>query len=308
MTLQQLNYFLTAIESGTISKAAEMLKISQPSISDQILRLENELGTNLFIRTNRRLILTEAGQKLEPHARIAIQAAQNGNQAVQSVRELKDGIASFGTFSSAYQYFLTDLICEFHANYPGVNLKIIGPNSAEVAQAVIDGEIEAGLVMLPVNAKNLSVSEPVWSTELGYVTADSERAKGTKDIHALLNSPLILTEATWRNSDPIRKILNQRAEAVGATLKPVIEIEHQQTAFELASRGVGDMLASKPILHHLGYGERLKWTAITPPVFEKFAFIHRADTAISPATREIIQMMKRYLSRLKASSEDMENL
>lgn len=307
MTLQQLNYFIAAIEYGTISKAAEALGVSQPSISDQLLRLENELGTHLFIRTNRRLILTEAGGKLEPYARATTLAATSGYNAVQSVRQMKDGVASFGTFSSAYQYFLVDLICEFRENYPGARLRIIGPNSSEVAQAVVDGEIEAGLVMLPISNKNLVISEPVWSTQLGYVSAVDARLQGVKDIRALSEAPLILTEATWHNKDPMRNLMDQRAHEIGATLEPIIEVEHQATAFELAARGVGDVLASRPILHHLGYQDRLKWVPVSPPAYEVFAFIHRVDTAISPSTRKLMTLMKRYLNEIQATYSHMDN-
>ncbi|QKJ87133.1 LysR family transcriptional regulator [Paramixta manurensis] len=306
MTLQQLHYFLTAIEFGTLSKAAEHLHISQPSLSEQILKLEHELGTHLFIRTNRRLILTEAGVRLAPYARAATTEAQRGYEAVQSVRELKGGVASFGTFGTAYQYFLADLIAEFRMTYPEVRLRLVGLNSSEVAQAVTEGEIEAGLVMLPVDAKNLVVSEPVWSTQIGYISASETRLVGSKDIHALLSAPLILSEASWHNRDPIRRLLKERARQVGANLEPLIEVEHQSTAFELASRGLGDLIATRPMLYHLGYHDRLMWVPVEPPAFEVFSFIHRADTAISSATRELMRLMRRYLDEVQRKYSHIE--
>ncbi|OON41668.1 LysR family transcriptional regulator [Izhakiella australiensis] len=299
MTLQQLHYFLTALEYGTLSRAAEYLQISQPSLSEQILRLEQSVGTHLFIRTNRRLLLTEAGLRLLPHAKATTMAAQKGHEAVQSVRELRGGVASFGTFGSAHHYFLPDLIEECRYLHPELRLRIAGTNSSEVAQAVIDGEIEAGLVMLPVNDKNLLVSEPVWSAQVGYISADPQRLIGRKDINALMEAPLILTEARWCNGDPIRKILNQLAQQLGTTLEPVIEVEHQSTGFELAARGLGDVIATRPILHHLGYQDRLGWVALEPPLLEVFAFIHRADTALSAAARELMQLMRKHLTLIQ---------
>ncbi|TKI06991.1 LysR family transcriptional regulator [Martelella alba] len=306
MTLQQLQYFLAAVEHGTLSKAAEHLNIAQPSLSDQILRLENSLGTHLFIRTNRKLILTEAGNRLFPHARASVNAAQEAHNAVQSVRKLKGGVVSFGTFGSSYQYFLSDLIEEFHNAFPDVKLKVVGLNSSEVADAVMDGKIEAGLVMLPVNNKSLVASEPVWSARVGYISADEGRLAGEKNIEALLGAPLILSEAKWRNTDPIRKLLAKRASGVGKQLEPIIEVEHQETAFELAARGVGDVIATRPIMHQLGYQNRLKWVPITPPVYEVFGFIYRSDTAISSGTREIIAMMRKYLAKIQAFYDHIE--
>ncbi|MFT9015193.1 MAG: LysR family transcriptional regulator [Acetobacter sp.] len=306
MTLQQLHYFLAAIDHGTLSKAAEHLNISQPSLSDQILRLENALGTHLFIRTNRKLILTEAGRRLIPHAKASLRAVQEGHDAVQSVRELRGGVASFGTFGSAYQYFLIDLIAEFRRLYPHVRVKVVGLNSSEVAEAVIDGQIEAGLVMLPVNNKSLVTSEPVWAAQVGYISANEHHLTGRKDIDALLDAPLILSDAKWNTSDPIRKLLNRRARARGRELEPVIEVEHQATAFELAARGLGDVIATRPILYQLGYQDRLKWVPIEPHVFEVFGFIYRSDTAISTATREMMGMMRKYLTQIQDQFSNIE--
>ena len=78
MTLQQLRYFLAAAEHGSFSAAAEALLMAQPSLSDQIRRLEAELGVPLFTRAGRRLVLTEAGRMLQPEAERTLGAAEQG--------------------------------------------------------------------------------------------------------------------------------------------------------------------------------------------------------------------------------------
>ena len=300
MTLQQLHYFLAAIEHGTLSKAAEQLDIAQPSLSDQIIRLEESVGTALFIRTNRKLMLTEAGRRLQPFAQAATTASRQGHEAVQSVRELKGGVASFGTFGTAHHYFLADLVEEFRTRHPDVKLRIVGNNSAEIAEAVSDGELEAGLVMIPVKERNLAISEPVWSTKVGYISADPARLKGPKSIVDLSTAPLILTEARWNTSDPIRNTINARAQKAGVILNPLVEVEHQSTGFELAAKGLGDLIGTRPILHQLGYQNRLGWTSIDPPLFEVFAFIHRHDAPLSAGTRVLIQLMREHLARVQS--------
>lgn len=86
MTLQQLRYFLTAAEKGSFSAAAESLLMAQPSLSDQIRRLEAELGVSLFTRAGRRLVLTEAGRMLRPHAERTLAAAEGAAESVEEVR------------------------------------------------------------------------------------------------------------------------------------------------------------------------------------------------------------------------------
>jgi LysR family transcriptional regulator, cyn operon transcriptional activator len=299
MTLQQLHYFLAAIEHGTLSKAAELLNVAQPTLSDQIIRLEESMGTTLFIRTNRKLMLTEAGRRLQPFAQATLTASRQGYEAVQSVRELKGGVASFGTFGTAHHYFLTDLIKEFRTRFPEMKVKIVGNNSSEIAEAVSRGELEAGLVMIPLNERNLAVSEPVWSARVGYISAEPSRVERPKTIEEIADAPLILTEARWNTSDSIRTTLTARAQKAGVILNPIIEVDHQQTGFELAAQGVGDVIASQPILHQLGYADRLGWTPLDPPLYEVFAFIHRYDAPLSASTRVLIQMMRDHLARIQ---------
>ena len=151
ITLQQLQYFLSAVEHGSLSAAAEAHFIAQPSLSEQIRRLESQLGTALFVRTNRKLILTEAAQMLIPHAQRTLAAAEEAAQAVSPIRNLTGGTVAFGTFSSAHHFLHTDLVADFRALHPLVSIRLVGLNSVSVADGVRDGELEAGLVALPVD-------------------------------------------------------------------------------------------------------------------------------------------------------------
>jgi len=299
LSLQQLNCFLAAVRDGTFSKAAQALDISQPSLSAQVLKLEEALGTHLFIRTNRRLMLTEAGRRLSPFAQAATAASAQGYEAVQSVRNLESGVASFGTFGSAHHFFLADLIAEFHAEHPNMRIRIVGHNSSEVARAVSEGELEAGLVVLPINQPNLAVGEPLWSAQIGYISADAAQMETSKTIADIARAPLILSEARWHGSDPTRRLVAERAEQAGVVLDPIIEVEHQHTAFELAAMGLGGVIATRTILHQLGFEQRLGWVPIEPPMFEVFAFIRRHDSPLSTATRVLMAKMRAHIERIQ---------
>src|ERR687897_2157402 len=98
MTLQQLSYFLAAAEHGSFSAAAESLHMAQPSLSEQIRRLEAELGVPLFARSGRGLRLTEAGRLFLPNAERTVEAAREAAASVQEVREITGGPVAFGTF------------------------------------------------------------------------------------------------------------------------------------------------------------------------------------------------------------------
>src|SRR3712207_4801883 len=118
MTLQQLSYFLAAVRHGSFSAAAAALHMAQPSLSDQIRKLEAELGVALFARAGRRLQPTEAGRTPVPHAERTLAAAEEARDAVRDLRTLTGGTASFGTFGSAYHYLLAGLVEDFRARHP----------------------------------------------------------------------------------------------------------------------------------------------------------------------------------------------
>src|SRR5919205_2220066 len=151
ITLQQLTYFLAAAEHGSFSAAAESLFMAQPSLSDQIRRLEAELGVTLFARGGRGLELTEAGRIFRPHAERTVGAAHEAAESVREVRDMTGGTVAFGTFGSAHHYLLGGLIQDFRTRHPNVRVRAVGQNSAEVADAVRDGSLEAGPGAPPID-------------------------------------------------------------------------------------------------------------------------------------------------------------
>src|SRR4051812_6226387 len=119
--------------------------MAQPSLSEQVRRLEAELGVALFARAGRGLSPTEAGETLRPHAEATLAAAEAARESVVDVRELRGGIATFGTWGTARYYPGTDIVAAFRRRHPDVRVRLIGQNSFQVVEAVRRGDIEAGL-------------------------------------------------------------------------------------------------------------------------------------------------------------------
>src|ERR687896_2620449 len=284
MTLQQLRYFLAAADHGSFSAAAESLLMAQPSLSDQIRRLEAELGVALFARAGRRLALTEAGRMLRPHAERTPAAAEEAAESVKEVRTLAGGTASFGTFGSAHHYLLGGLVQDFRRRYPDVRVRVVGQNSAEVADAVREGRLEAGLIALPIDGRGLEV-RPSISEENHYVSASPQRLEQPKTIEELAEAPLILYDARWGPVDPMRRLLAERAQKAGVRIEPQIEVEYLTAALDLAARRLGDTIAGPQVLVTRGYSRKLGSVSLDPPLYDTFAFITRRGARLSPATR-----------------------
>jgi len=302
MTLQQLSYFVAAVEHGSFSAAAEALHMAQPSLSEQIRRLEAELGVPLFARTGRRLELTEAGRLLQPQAERTLDAAREAQESVREVRDVTGGTVEFGTFGSAHHYLLGGLVQDFRARHPAVRVRVVGQNSAEVADAVREARLEAGLVVLPIDDRGLDV-RPAMREELLYVSAEPRRTREPVDVETLAAAPLILYDARWGTDDPTRRQLHERAQRAGVKLEPQIEVEYMTAALDLAARGLGDTVAARSILVSRGLGRHLSAVPFDPPLFETFAFITRRDAHLSPATRAFMAVAEKRVGALRRRLE-----
>jgi DNA-binding transcriptional LysR family regulator len=301
MTLPQLRYFLAAAEKGSFSSAAESLLMAQPSLSDQIRRLEAELGVALFTRAGRRLVLTEAGKMLQPHAERTLAAAEEAVESVKEVRTLKGGTVSFGTFGSAHHYLLGGLVQDFRRRYPDVRVRVVGQNSVEVADAVRDGVLEAGLVALPIDDGGLEV-RPSIREENHYVSASPQRVAKPKTIEELAAAPLILYDARWGAVDPMRRLLAERAQRAGVRIEPQIEVEYLTAALDLAARRLGDTIADPGVLVTRGYARQLHSVSFDPPLFDTFAFITRRNAHLSPATRAFMELAEKRVAAMGSGS------
>ena len=199
--------------------------MAQPSLSEQVRRLEAELGVALFARVGRGLELTEAGRLFRPHAERTLASAEEAAESVREIRDLTGGTVEFGTFGSAHHYLLAGLLQDFRSRYPNVRVRAIGQNSAEVADAVRDGHLEAGLVALPIDDRGLDV-QPAMREEILYISADPERVREPMTIERLAEAPLILFDARFGADDPMRTQLRERAQHAGVKLEPQIEVEY----------------------------------------------------------------------------------
>jgi DNA-binding transcriptional LysR family regulator len=304
LTLQQLEYFLAAYRHGSFSGAAQELHMAQPSLSEQVRRLEAELGVELFARAGRGLTPTEAGETLRPHAEATLAAAEAARESVVAVRELRGGIATFGTWGTARYYLGTDIVAEFRRRHPEVRVRLIGQNSFEVVEAVRRGDIEAGMVALPIDDQGLDV-QPIMRDEIVYASAEPARVRRPMTIEGLAEAPLIFSDASWGAGDPTRRQLAQLAQRAGVTIEPQIDVEDVVAAIDLAARALGDTVVARGMLLALGrrVPKRLGWVPFAEPIYDEFAFIARRGARLSPASREFARLAQDRLATLAETLE-----
>jgi len=296
VTLQQLRYFLATARHGSFAGAADELLLKQPSVAEQVRRLEAELGVPLFARRKRRLGLTPAGQALRPYAEQALATCSEGADAVRAHRTLRGGVASFGLPRNSDLYELTDLATEMHARHPLVGIRLIGQNSVDVADAIRAGALEAGLVVLPIDDRELDI-EPVMRDEVLYATSDPDRGARPMTVAALADAPLVLYDAHYGNADPTRRQVHARLQQAGRRLSPQIEVEYLAGALRLVAQGVGDTIVAEAAVDGGHVPAGVHTAPFEDPLYDTLAVAKQRGLPLSPATRELVSIA---LDRLRA--------
>jgi LysR family hydrogen peroxide-inducible transcriptional activator len=151
MEVHQLRYMVAVTKSGTFSRAAELCHVSQPSLSQQIHKLEDELGERLFNRLRRRARLTAAGEDFLPHAQRVLAELQAAEREVGERRGLLRGVVTLGVLPTIAPYFLPGVIASFGAAFPGVEVIVEEDTTAHLLELGGAGDLDLMIASLPIH-------------------------------------------------------------------------------------------------------------------------------------------------------------
>ncbi|CAL1691145.1 HTH-type transcriptional regulator CysL [Brevundimonas subvibrioides] len=146
MTLDQLRIFVAVAERQHVTRAAEALNLTQSAVSSAITTLEGRHGVALFDRVGRSIVLNAAGQVFLEEARAVLARASAAEDALDDLGALKRGRLSIQASQTIAGWWLPARLAAFHARHPGIRIDVAIGNTRDVAQAVIDGRAELGLV------------------------------------------------------------------------------------------------------------------------------------------------------------------
>lgn len=235
MDLHLVTYFVAVVDQGGITKAAQALYISQPSLSQAIRTFERRLGTTLFDRTGRRLTLTEDGRKLDGAARRILADVDRARARVAAVRDLDAGRVDLVTYSAFSIDPLVELIRRFRLRYPHIMVRVVdtdGPTG--VHTALRRGAAEIGVTDLSVEHAGM-ITIPLVEQEM-VLALHHDLAVG-------LSNPLPREQA---RELPLIVDLSDRAHAARAgglvavnAANVVIDCAHPAATWDLVTRGAG---------------------------------------------------------------------
>jgi DNA-binding transcriptional LysR family regulator len=294
LSLQQIRCFCATLELGSFTAAADALRVSQPAVAEQIRRLEQALGADLFVRAGRGVMPTEAGRAFAEHAARSLRAVEDAAGSVGELTELRTGTVAVGSFGEPSAWRIDELVTAFLRRHPDVSVRLVGRNSSVTAERVRRGELEAGLVLLPIDDDRLDV-RPIVRDEVLYVTAHPARTRKPATIERLATTPLVFYDADSADDDPIRRQLAERAQALGVRLQPKVEVELKDIALRLVAAGIGDTYLPSAYTRQPYYPEGLRTASFSPALYDTFAIITRPGARISPGVRELLAHLEAHM-------------
>lgn len=146
MEFRQLAYFTRVVEAGSFTAAARRCQIAQPSLSQQIQRLEEELGEPLLQRRPRGIALTEAGRRVYEEATIMLQARDHLLEGFRKREELRTGEITFGAIPTIAPYLLGRLLAPFRDEFPKVQIRVREAQTADLIRMVVEEEVDFAVV------------------------------------------------------------------------------------------------------------------------------------------------------------------
>jgi LysR family transcriptional regulator, hydrogen peroxide-inducible genes activator len=193
MELHQLRYFVAVAQTGSFSRAAERCHVSQPSLSQQVIKLERRLGRRLFDRLGRRVVLTDAGRLLLDRATAIVAAVEDAQRRVRDADNLEGGRLAVGAIPTIAPYLLPRALKEFVRRHPAVELSVTEDVTRHLLAATAAGDLDLSLVALPVEDDRLHV-EPLLTEPLLLALPPGHRLTRRRRVTAdeLREEPFIL--------------------------------------------------------------------------------------------------------------------
>lgn len=261
MTLDQLQVFIAVAETLSMTRAAERLHLTQPSVSAAIAVLEERHATQLFHRVGRRLELSEAGKLFLPAAREVLARADIASRVLDDLAGLARGSVRIAASQTVATYWLPRRMARFAAHYPHIRLTLAVGNSAQTAALVMAGDADIGFVEARVE-EDLLAQRVVGGDRIGlYAAAGHSLARHAIAVTDLQRANWVLREPGSGTRDHAMAGLAQTGIATGS-LRIGLELPSNAAALEAVEAGelvtaVSDLAAAPRV--NAGTIRRLDW-------------------------------------------------
>ena len=292
MDIRQIACFAEVAQQLNVTRAAEKLHISQPSLSKTIKNLESELGTPLFYRGAHQLELTDAGEAFLINAKKVLDSFDNLTSELNDVVDLKKGEIKIGIPPIIGAAFFAALISRYKETYPSIDLLLTEVGSNTIRQGVSEGEIDIGLVCnLPAKKENLEIIQLLKDPLMLMVHKDHPLATRTAiDFVEIEKEPLIL----YRHDFSLHDRIMAACASHGFEPKVVCESSQKDFMIEMVGAKLGVTLLPSRICSQIENDQLVAIPFVRPEVNLELGMIWNKDKYLPYAVREFIGMSESF--------------
>lgn len=276
MLFKQLECFLEVARLGSMSRAAEEMFLTQPSLTARLKALEQEVGGALFVRTKYGMRLTEAGREFLPYAERCVSTIESGKQHLKELREGTTGHLKLGALPRVSTYTLPAFLEEFSSVYPHVLISVITGHSKDVLNMVLTEEVQVGLAraMNHPDVENI----PLYEEELVLVASPRHRfaQRDSVNVTELGQEQLILFDRSSSNYDLTTSLFRD----TGLPEPRTVEVDNIEAAKKMVEHQLGvSFLPRSAVLRAIGAGRLCTVEVSGCPRFQRsIVAMRRRDT------------------------------
>jgi DNA-binding transcriptional LysR family regulator len=290
MDLRQLRYLVTLSEERSFTRAAAREHIAQPALSQQIQRLEREVGLPLVERTTRSVVVTDAGQMLIARARRMLAELEAAREELDSLRGVLTGRVSIGAMHTMGPVDISLVLASYHRLHPGVELTVREQSSEELAEMLRVDELDLAF---------LSVTERIESHGLGLRQLVSEELVViVPPAHLLAGRASVSMDAlsgeqfiSFREGSRLRELLFAAGRQHGFEPRVMLESNETERIRRLVSRGMG--VAILPQSDAAGPGAEVAVLRLrSPSLFRDISLAWRAGRRHPPAVSRFLELCR----------------
>jgi len=295
VTLKQIEAFLTVADTGSFTRAAERLALSQPVCSSLVRDLEQTLGVRLLDRTTRRVEVTPVGREFEGAMLRLRTDLDRAVMAAKAVAARESGRLAVAAPPLLAASLLPPVIAAFGRDYPGVRLTLQDARTDSIADLVQSGQVDVGIGTFRADERGLSRTRLVRDTLAVFVSRSDPLAQSeTVAWHDLAGRPLI----TLLRGAGVRALVDLGYESAGLTAEPLFEVNQMGTAVALVEAGLGLAILPAYARTLLPARDIRVRPLIDPVVSREISVVRAADRSTPPSFQAFLRLLRRQAGTL----------
>ena len=290
---------MAVAESSHFTKGALRAAVSQPSLSVQIAALEAELGTPLFDRLGRQVVLTEAGRLLRAHAERVMRELEVARQSIRELAGGEQGRLIVGTLSTVNTYVVPPLVCRFKQRFPRVHLQIRAQPSVLVEEDLLANRLDLGICLLPV-ADHRLIADRLFMETLCLIGPASARRPARLRMRELAGLPLVLLPGDYC----LRKMIEAECDAAGIKPEVSVEMTSPEGILEAVRQGAGYTILPELYVRSRLHEPGLRLIRLYDPVpRHTVGIVYRANHHLGKAAKEFVRLCRSTIQDLRVGRE-----